>query len=343
MKKLLFFAMMEFIVSMNVAVGQSCTPGPLRPGATVPYTYAVTISAINGYTDSGNFTWYVTTDPSIITGAEVPSTGNVITVGTGLTYGKTSLAAGQKSIILTWSPQAIALAATNPYYLVVKYGQNNGTCSASNIKVWKISPINLFLLAVEAVDNAGASSTGIYCAADITGIVINPADDKATYTYGENTFYSKVTASNIVGEWTPSIKIPTLNAGQTIKELSWSTTISGAYTDFTGAANSTGGEFTSSVNAIAASDGSLPIYIKLIISNGTWEGSSDQSINIGVDGVYSSELLKDVKSSTDCSEEASFGKTVAQTIKARPEILTNTPSGSPSSVPTAPATNFLVP
>jgi hypothetical protein len=343
MKKLLPIAMIVFMISINVAEGQTCTPGPLTPGVTVPYTYAVTISAINGYTESGNFTWYVTTDPSIITGAEVPATGNVITVGSGLTYGKTSLAPGQKSIILTWSPDAIAIAATSPYYLVVKYGQNNGTCIASNIKVWKINPLNSFLLAIEAVDNAGASSTGVYCAPDITGIVINPTDDKATYTYGENTFYSKVTASNIVGEWTPSVKIPTLNTGQTIKELSWSSTIAGTYTTFTGAANSTGGEFPSAVNATAAADGSLPIYIKLTITNGTWEGSSDQNINIGVDGVYSSGSLKDVKSSSDCSEEANFGKMVTQTIKARPEILTDTPSGSPLAVPTAPATNFLIP
>ena len=343
MKKLLVVAIIVFIASINVVEAQSCTPGPLRPGVTVPYTYAVSISALNGYTDSGNFSWYVTTNPNIILGAEIPSTGSVITIGSGLTYGKTSLASGQKSIIITWSPDAIALAAINPYYLVVKYGQNNGTCSASNIKVWKISPFNNFLLAIEAVDNAGAASTGVYCAPDITGIIINPTDDKATYSYGENTFYSKVTASNIVGEWTPSVKIPTLNTGQTIKELGWSTTISGTYTAFPDAANSTGGEFTSSVKATVAADGSLPIYIKLIISNGTYEGSSDQNVNIAVDGIYSTELLKDVKSSTDCSEETAFGKMVTQTIKARPEIVTNTPSGSPLVVPTAPSTNFLVP
>ena len=343
MKKQLFLLIMALIASMDFTYGQSCSAGPLRPSATVPYSYAVTISAINGYTDTGNFTWYVTINPNLITGAEIPSTGDVITVGAGLTYGKSNLAAGQKNIVISWSPEAVALAATNPYYLVVKYGQSNGTCSASNIKVWKISPINSFLLAIEAVDNTGASSTGVYCAADITDIVINPTNDKATYNYGENTFYAKVTASNIVGEWTPSIKIPTLNAGQTIKELGWSATVSGVYTAFTGAANSTGGEFTSPNNANAAAYGSLPIYIKLVISNGTWNGSTDQDINIGMDGVYGSGSLKDVKSSTDCSEESNFGKVVTQTIKARPDILTNTPSGSPLAVPTAPATNFLVP
>jgi hypothetical protein len=339
-KQLLFVA--AILASVNVANGQACTTaGPLRPSATVPYTYAVNISAINGYTDAGNFTWYVTTNPDIISGSEVPSAGSVITVGTGLTYGKANVAAGQKTINLTWSADAVALAVTNPYYLIVKYGQNSGICSASNMKVWKISPVNNFLLEIESVDNTGASSSGINCAADITNLVVT--GDHIAFTYGENTFYSKVKASNITGEWIPSVKIPVLNSGQTIKELGWSTTVSGTYTSFTGAANSTGGEFTSPVKAVAASDGSLLIFIKLVISNGTWEGLADQAIAIGIDGTYGTAALKDVKSSTDCNEEINFGKAVTKTIKARPTIISNTPSGDPLVVPTPPVTNFLMP
>ena len=344
MRKFFLFMLAVMILStMNFTYGQQCQSGPLRPNATVPYTYAVNISSLNGYSDAGNFSWYVTNNPNILAGTEVPSTGGVITVGAGLTYGKTSLAPGQKNLILTWSVDAIALAATNPYYLVVKYGQNNGVCDASNIKVWKITPINSFLLTIDAVDNTGANSTGIACAADITGIVIDPATDKATYTYGENIFYARITPSNINGEWTPKVKIPTLNTGQTIKELGWSTSISGIYTAFTGAANSTGGEFTSPDNATASPDGSHPIFVKLAISNGSWEGTTEQVINLGVDGTYSNANLKDTKSSSDCSEEADFGKAVALTIKARPEIVTNTPSGDPLAIPTAPNTNFLIP
>jgi len=235
----------------------------------------------------------------------------------------------------------VALAATSPYYLVVKYGQNNGICTASNIKVWKINPVNNFLLAIEAVDNSGAANPGIYCAADITNALIT--GDHVAYSFGENTFYSKVTASNITGEWTPSVKIPALNSGQTIKELGWSTTVSGTYTAFPDAANSTGGEFSSHDKTMAAANGSLPIFIKLVISNGTWEGLADQNLVIGIDGTYSSAALNDVKSSTDCTEEVTFGKTVTQTIKARPTIISNITSGDPLVVPTFPATNFLVP
>jgi hypothetical protein len=341
MKKQLSFVVAIF-ASVSILYGQTyTTTGPLHPSATVPYSYAVNISAINGYSNSGNFTWYVTTDLNIITGNEVAATGDVITVGAGLTYGKTNVAAGQKSMIISWSADAVALAVTHPYYLVVKYGQNNGTCSASNMKVWKISPVNNFLLAIEAVDAAGASSTGVYCAADITNAIIT--GDHVAYSYGENTFYSKVTASNITGEWTPSVKIPALNPGQTIKELGWSATVSGAYTAFTGAANTTGGDFTSSTKAVAAADGSLPIFIKLVVSNGTWEGVEDQRIAIGIDGVYSNAALKDVKSATDCTEEGDFGKSISQTIKARPTIISDTPSGDPLVVPAPPITNFLIP
>jgi hypothetical protein len=341
MKKQLSFVVAIF-ASVSILYGQTCTTaGPLHPSATVPYTYAVNISAINGYSNSGNFTWYVTTDLNIITGNEVAATGDVITVGPGLTYGKANVAAGQKSMTISWSTDAVALAVTHPYYLVVKYGQNNGTCSASNMKVWKISPVNNFLLAIEAVDAAGAGSTGVYCAADITNAIIT--GDHVAYSYGENTFYSKVTASNITGEWTPSVNIPALNSGQTIKELGWSPTVSGTYTAFTGAANTTGGDFTSSTKAVAAADGSLSIFIKLVVSNGTWEGLVDQDIAIGIDGVYSNAALKDVKSATDCTEESDFGKSITQTIKARPAIISDTPSGDPLVVPVPPITNFLVP
>jgi len=341
MKKQLLIVVVIF-AAVNGLFGQTCaTIGPLKPSATVPYTYAVNIAAINGYTDAGNFTWYVTTDLNIITGSEVVSTGSVITVGTGFTYGKLNPIAGQKSIVISWSAEAVALAATSPYYLVVKYGQNNGSCTASNIKVWKINPVNNFLLAIEAVDNAGVANPGIYCAADISSAIIT--GDHVSYSYGENTFYSKVTASNISGEWTPSVKIPLLNSGQTIKELGWSTSVSGIYTAFPGAANSSGGEFSSQEKAIATADGSLPIFIKLVISNGTWEGLTEQNLAIGVDGTYSNSALYDVKSSSDCTEEDTFGKTVIQTIKARPTIISNTPSGDPLAVPTSPATNFLIP
>lgn len=341
MKNQVLFVVMAVLTSANITYGQACATGPLRPSATVPYTYAVNISAVNGYNDTGNFNWYVTTDLNIITGAEIPASGSVITVGTGLTYGKTNLAAGQKSIILSWSAEAVALSVTNPYYLVVKYGQNNTSCNASNMKVWKISPINTFLLAIEAVDNGGAASSGIYCPADITNAVIT--GDHVAFTYGENTFYSKVSASNITGEWTPSLRIPTLSAGQTIKELGWSTTIAGTYTAFTGAANSTGGDFTSPDKAMATANGSLPIFIKLVISNGTWEGIADQTIAIGIDGIYGSANLNDVKSAADCTEEVVFGKTITQTIKARPTIISDTPSGDPLVVPIPPVTNFLIP
>jgi len=80
-----------------------------------------------------------------------------------------------------------------------------------------------------------------------------------------------------------------------------------------------------------------------VISNGIWEGLAEQNLVIGVDGTYSNASLYDVKSSTDCTEEDAFGKTVTHTIKARPTIISNTPSGYPLAVPTSPVTNFLAP
>ena len=85
-------------------------------------------------------------------------------------------------------------------------------CTAENIRVWQINPINTFLLAI-----SGATAAGIMfdpanqCAAPVTGAVVTPAATPTVeYTYGTNTLYYLVTASGTTGTWTPSVMIPAL-------------------------------------------------------------------------------------------------------------------------------------
>jgi hypothetical protein len=336
MKKQIFilvFLVLATFGSMEKSYGQ-CVTDPLHPAAGVSYKYQVTVPIADGYLGTSGYNWYVTTNPDVFAGTVVANSGVILTVKAGEKYGKVLVSEtgiAQKDIDITWTPQAIkdALTTGKPYFLVVRYGENNGTCDAMNMKAWKITPKNNFLLAVSIVDNLGVAFPGSYCAADVTAALYDVPTDKITYKYGQNTFYSKVVPTGLTGNWTPSIQIPTLAGDQTISELSWSTTIGGTYTAFPSSAGTTGGDYTAATDAaISAADGSLPIFIKLVINNNTHESLLSQNLIIGVDGYYGTvgNLLNDIvgTGATACADEAVYGKSVTQTIMARPTVNDNT-------------------
>lgn len=321
MKKQVVFVMLAVMAGVATTFGQTCDPGPLSPAAGVPYTYKVLID--NPYSSAtGSFIWYVTTNVDLLspTGV-VPSPGSEI-IASG-TYN--APAVGQDQIEITWSALAIVNGTTNPYYLVVKFQGNNGTCDAMNMKVWQIEPINTFLLAV--YNMGGAGGNGSYCAADVSSAIVTPgASPTVAYEYGMNTLYARVVASRYAGEWTPSFQIVGLDAVQTIAGVTWSTD-----SLFTVEHTCTlaGNVATSSDNATAAFDGSLPIYVKIEVENNYFENLADLPVTIGVDGVITvgSTSLDDVVSETDCSPEVSFGKAVAQVIMARPTVTPDPATG----------------
>lgn len=321
MKKNLIIGLLAMVAGITTAYGQTCTPGPLTPAAGEPYTYKVIID--NPYSSTtGSFTWYVTTNVDLLSATGVvPSPGTEI-VASG-TYN--APAVGQDEIEITWTAQAIVNGMTNPYYLVVQFAGNNGTCDAMNMKVWEIIPINTFLLAINNMGGAGGDGT--YCAADVTSAVVTPgATPTVAYEYGTNILYARVNASNYAGDWTPSFRIEGLDAAQTLASVTWATD-----SLFTVEHSTTlsGNVATSTDDATCAFDGSLPIYVKIEVNNNYFETLADLSITIGVDGVINvgATSLDDVVSETDCSIEVSFGKYVEQTIMARPTVTPDPATG----------------
>ena len=105
-----------------------------------------------------------------------------------------------------------------------KIQENNNTatptCSAENIRVWNITPINTFLLAFEGgMLNAGtyeATPNSFTCAADVVGATVNPLVPDATLVYGNNTLNYVATASGILGNWRPDIQVPALQTSQVL-------------------------------------------------------------------------------------------------------------------------------
>lgn len=321
MKKHLLLVLLAIPAGMTATFGQNCDPGPLSPAAGVPYTYKVIID--NPYSSvTGSFTWYVTTNVDLLspTGI-VPSPGSEI-IASG-TYN--APAVGQDEIEITWTAQAIVNGMTNPYYLVVKFQGNNGTCDAMNLKVWEIIPINTFLLAI--YDMGGAGGDGTYCAADVSSAVVTPgASPTVAYEYGTNYLYARIIASRYAGEWTPSFQIEGLDAVQTLTSVTWATD-----SLFTVEHTCTiaGNIATSTDNATAAFDGSLPIYVKIEVDNNYFENLADLPVTIGVDGVITvgATSLDDVISETNCNPEVAFGKSVDQVIMARPTVTPDPATG----------------
>jgi len=322
MKTKMLLSMLVFLAGISFTYGQVCTPGPLSPAAGTPYVYKVLIGnpPYNGAT--GSFTWYVTTNVDLLSSTGVvPSPGEIIATGT-----YNAPAVGQDQIEITWTAQAVVNGATNPYYLVVKFAGNNGICDAMNMKVWEIKPINKFLLAINTMGGAGGDGT--YCAADVTSAIVTPgASPTVNYQYGTNMVYARVTAKNYTGEWTPSFRLDGLDAVQTLASVVWST--DSLFTT-THATTLAGNVATSTDNATAAFDGSSKIWVRFEIQNNHYETLADLPLTLAVDGVITvgATSLPDVISETDCNPEVPFGKSVNQTIKARPTITPDPATGS---------------
>jgi len=312
MKKHLLLLILLALSGITTAYAQ-CTQGPLAPAAGSPYTYTVTINDPPFSSSAGLYTWYVTTNVDLLnaTGVVPNNGGEIIATGT-----YNAPAAGQNSIQITWTAQAIVNGQTNPYYLVIKFaGSNNGVCDAMNMKVWEVKPINKFLLAINVYNG-----TTNYCAAPVSSAVVTPgASPTVNYQYGVNTLYARVTPKNYTGDWIPSFRINGMDAIQTLSSVTWSTDSLFSTSHTTTIA----GNIATSTDAhTSAFDGSAKLYLKIDIDNHHFENLADLAITIGVDGVINvgATTLNDVKSETDCTDEIPFGKELPVTIKARPTV-----------------------
>jgi hypothetical protein len=327
MKKQLFiFVLLAFFAGIFNASAQDCTPGALNPAAGVPYDYSVVISGAGYSGTTGSYTWYVTTNTDLLSATGVvDNDGSMFATVTGYNTPTVAL----NPLTLTWTTAAITSGST--FYLVVKFSQANSTatpsCTAMNMKVWQIKPINKFLLAINSFTGAVGQS-GVYCFADITGATVTAGTPGSVqYTYGNNTIYAEVTPSFFTGQWTPSFQISTLTGDQAVTSVTWDTSPTGTFANTTTLTSPSSGIYNAvaTSNAPSVYDGSTKVYVKIVIANNNYEGLSDETIKIAVDGIIpGTPPLNDVKSDTDCSDEDIFGKFVNQTIKARPTVTSGT-------------------
>jgi hypothetical protein len=314
-----------------------CTPGPLNPAAGIEYTYSATISG-PGY--NGNNTsmwdWYITKDVNLITGLVlVPPT--MFTVNAATPYHNP--ATGVSQLKLTWTPAAVSDGG--PFYLVLRYRENNSlsnpTCSAENMKVWQIIPVNTFLLAMEGgMLNAGsfvATPGSNTCAANVVGATVNPAVPNVTLVYGQNTLNYVATASGILGGWRPWIQIPALQSSQLYVSAQWTADMTGAggWVAFPIVANGSAQTLQSPSDATVTNVAGTPILIRIVLDNQNWQTLAAQAVTVGLDGFLATAYtVSDIQGSgaTPCAPEPAFGRTGTFTINARPTI-----TGAPAVLP----------
>lgn len=321
-----------FAISFSTAFGQTafdpptCTATALTPAAGEKYNYAATISGA-GYDGTGNFTWYVTQDVNLLTGAVVPNNADIVASGAG-SYNTATASADNIDIIWT----SAALANGNPYYLVVKYEQANSTstCTAMNMKVYRVVPINTFWLRIESVADALGTAGGVeQCAAPITGAVMTEPAGTVEYTYGENVLYVKISASGYVGNWTPTLRISGAVQDQSIGAAGITWTSGAASGTFTGGAGLYGnGDYTSnnpmpSTMPVAPAVTGTEIIVTIPIANNHHEALADQTISVAIDGSYANGATtfndkSDVNGA--CTDALAFEDAVNKVIKARPGI-----------------------
>jgi hypothetical protein len=337
-KQIIFLAIVLLTISLGSAFGQAthtsapkdlvtCTNDALHPFAGKPYDYSVTTTP-----STGTYTWWATTVPSFITAGVLQNTvANVkvspdVVATTPADYNSATSTAS--TIQLTWGTAVLAAAmapTSTPTFVAVYY---TGTTCADNLKVYQVEPINAFTVDITNVKNDtkaslayGAEET--QCYAKVQSAIWSPATGKMVYDYGVNTLYFEVVAANFTGTWTPTFTLTGLDATQSATIVwDYSTSFTAPVTVTTGVASTTA-VTTSETNT---SNG-VSIFVKVTISNQTFEGLTDKVISLGVTGTNSAGQ-RDVLA-TDCATSATLASnTTTQTLNLRPTVTNNTVVGT---------------
>ena len=104
-KQLLLVLLLALFAGITSVNAQNCTPGPLAPVPGVPYNYSATIAG-SGYDGTGPFTWYVTTNPNLLSATGVVTNGGGEIIATGAGAYNTPIN-GANAITIEWTSQAI--------------------------------------------------------------------------------------------------------------------------------------------------------------------------------------------------------------------------------------------
>ena len=355
MKKQIFILVFLFLAAfanVSKSYGQAlpgsiprplvCDNDALHPIAGKEYTYAVSTTP-----GSGTYVWWATQDPDFIStnasGVTSTNISKMLTVAgkdlvsTSGNYGGVTTADDNvkikwsTSILAGTSYQGTAPAPKKPTFVAVLYTPPAASGCANNLKVYELDPRNGFTVDILNLDAAKASigiGTAVYdqavsqCFANITSAKYTAG--KMDYVYGTNTMYFEVVAANFIGSWTPTFKLTGLDTKQAAV-IEWDYTK--AFAAATTVACTSG---TASPTAVSTTEANtfagISIYVRVTISNNSFEGLADATIRLAVDGKNTAGEF-DVENSTCVTPSAAdFADYAEQTLKLRPTITPGTTS-----------------
>jgi hypothetical protein len=340
MKKQLFLIVFLAFFAGISSLNAQCVGDGFNPSAGTLYLYDVTVAG-PGYTGVGTYDWYVTQNVNVLdVPSIIPAVNGFFTVDPGNSPYHTALPSPATSHIIGLNWSTAAVTGGNPFYLVLRYSEPNTNgapgCSAENIRVWQINPINTFLLAITGATDLGAQfDNANQCASPLISALITPGTPSTiNYTYGLNSLYYRVMASGANGTWTPSVQLQALlGLGQNYAAVEWTDDLSGIpvwHTFNVPAGNTAGGNFTSTdLATITDPTNGTPIFIRVDIANVNWESLADQPVQVAIDGLLPNGL-SDIWGGTGpvpdpCAQADPFAKFATYTILARPTINPTNP------------------
>ncbi|WP_320168340.1 hypothetical protein [Mangrovibacterium marinum] len=318
--------------------GVDCADGPLNPIAGKEYVYRATSN------QPGDYTFWATRDMNFISTTGTTTTTNIdkmltspSTTPTGSDLLATSSnyggAAAPDSVAITWSDSILSVTSdTVPTFVAVI---QDGYCT-NNFEAWAITPLKAFVVDIMNIDPVDSTALG-YDLADsscfdiVRGATYNPTSREIEYDFGTQVLYFEVVAANFTKYWTPTFVLPDslLGNGQTaVIEWDYTMDFASPVTVVSGVESPVDVE----TNEMNTSDG-VSIYVRVTITNNTYEGLVDQNITLTVDGVNSigdwdieNNTLTDEGPLCNATIGADGMDAATQTLTPRPDVQPDTPT-----------------
>ena len=312
----------------------TCNDDALHPLAGKEYTYTVAATPTGG-----QYTWWATKDMDFITTVAGTTTTNMATkklasgAGADLTAISTNYAttAATDNVKITWSTSVLSgtsykstVAGKTPTFVAVYYTPLSGSC-ADNFKVFELDPKNGFTVDILNMLNTAKTPLAYdaaesQCFANVSSAKYNTG--KMDYLYGINTLYYEVVAANFSGAWTPTFKLTGLDAKQTVV-IQWDYT-----TAFTAPVTVTDqvASATPVSTTLTNTSGGASIYVKVTITNNSFEGLADKVITLAVDGKNTANELDVVNTTCIAPATPDYLDSTDQTLKLRPTVVEGTTS-----------------
>jgi len=352
----MMFFVLALIVGTSTVFAQELSPGtntartlencedwPLHPRAGIPYIYEVDVDETADGGAATSYTWWATKDQNFIqTLTGVTSTNIADSLGRlpngelldySSNYGQTT-AAGN-TVEITWSPEILAGTTYQgdgvdpngtPTFVVALI---EGECT-NNIQVYELNPTPSFTLDIASIDEDGNvldfEVPAAQCVDEVRGATYNAG--VLDMDYGTDTIYFEVLAANFVTSWTPTFEIISGLTSTQTAVIGWATSLANAEAgtfidgeqDIAIGTSLTGS--TALTSSIPNTSEGVALYVRVVISNNTYESLDDQDFVLAVDGEDSTGQWDIDQNDTDCNSDILADQTdqATHTITARPTI-----------------------